>query len=264
MLLSIAIESYDMLSLTTGGTGSMPNAAVQRRRWGSRVQTWHQHVTASPAFEEIRRAVLREAAAGPADCAVDLGAGTGFLTLPLAATVARVVAVDIAQPMLEQLSAAARRDGHGNLRTLCADLCSVDLAPASVDLVVSSYALHHLPDADKSALLERARGWLRPGGRVVIADMMFGRGGSRRDRAILWAKVRRLARKGPGGLWRIVKNAARFGLRLGTERPAPPEFWIAALRRAGFADVRFVPIVREAGLVSATVPAASAFQPPPA
>jgi len=243
--------------------GSMPNAAVQRRRWGSRVQTWHQHVTDSPAFAEIRRAVLREAA-GPADRAVDLGAGTGFLTLPLAATVAQVVAIDIAQPMLEQLAAAARRDGHGNLRTVCVDLASVDLPPGSVDLVVSSYALHHLRDADKAALLGRARRWLRPGGRVVIADMMFGRGGSRRDRAILWAKVRRLARKGPGGLWRIVKNAARFGVRRGTERPASPEFWIAALRRAGFVDVGFLPIVNEAGLVTARLPDVSAWQPPPA
>jgi SAM-dependent methyltransferase len=244
--------------------GSRPNAAVQRRRWGSRVQTWHHHVTASPAFEEIRRAVLREAAAGPTDRAVDLGAGTGFLTLPLAASVAEVVAIDIAQPMLDRLSATGSRGGHRNLRALCADLASVDLAPGSVDLVVSSYALHHLPDADKAALLGRARRWLRPGGRVVIADMMFGRGGSSRDRAILWAKVRRLARKGPGGLWRIVKNTARFGVRRGTERPAPPEFWVAALRRAGFADARFVPIVNEAGLVTATVPGPSAARPPTA
>ncbi len=38
------------------------------------------------------------------------------------------------------------------------------LPPASVDLVVSSYALHHLADADKQALVARAARWLRPGG----------------------------------------------------------------------------------------------------
>jgi len=55
----------------------MANAAAQRRRWGSRVQTWHQHVTDSPAFAEIRRAVLQAAAARRADRAVDhLDAGT--------------------------------------------------------------------------------------------------------------------------------------------------------------------------------------------
>lgn len=55
--------------------------------------------------------------------------------------------------------------------------------------------LSRLPDADKRALTARAARWLCPGGRLVIADMMFGRGGSRRDRAILRQKVAALAAK---------------------------------------------------------------------
>ena len=45
-----------------------------------------------------------------------------------------------------------------------------------------------------------------PGGRLVIADMMFGRGGSRRGRAILRQKVAALAAKGVGGWWHIAKG----------------------------------------------------------
>ena len=50
--------------------------------------------------------------------------------------------------------------------------------------------------------------------------MMFGRGGSRRDRDILRQKVIALAAKGPGGWWRIAKNLTRYGLGVGDEHPA--------------------------------------------
>ena len=79
--------------------------------------------------------------------------------------------------------------------------------------------------------------------------MMFGRGGSPRDREILSAKIIALAAKGPGGWWRIAKNLVRYGLGVGSEHPAPPEFWLAVLRDAGFAEVTFEPVVAEAGLV---------------
>ena len=41
-----------------------------------------------------------------------------------------------------------------------------------------------------------------------------------------------LAKKGPGGVWRIAKNLGRYGLGVGGEHPATPEFWLAALRDA--------------------------------
>jgi len=58
-----------------------------------------------------------------------------------------------------------------------------------------------------------------------------------------------LAAKGPGGWWRIAKNLTRYGLGVGDEHPATPEFWQAALRDAGFVAVGFQPVVAEAGLV---------------
>jgi ubiquinone/menaquinone biosynthesis C-methylase UbiE len=234
----------------------MSDAAMQRRRWSAQVDRWNEHVTSSAAFASIRDAALARAGAAPGERAVDLGAGTGFLTLPLAATVRQVLAVDIARPMLERLVAEAHRLGLSNVEPMCANLAEVDLPDGSVDLVVSSYALHHLSDEDKRALVRRSSHWLRPGGRLVIADMMLGRGTSKRDREIVWRKVRRMVRKGPGGLWRIAKNSARFTLRRGAERPASPRFWVAALQEAGFTEVGFEPIVEEAGLVAGHMPAA--------
>jgi ubiquinone/menaquinone biosynthesis C-methylase UbiE len=177
---------------------------------------------------------------------VDLGCGSGSLSIPLAASARSVLSVDISPAMLEAL---AQHEPPSSLRMLCADLATLQLPQVSADLVVSIYALHHLSDDEKASLLERAFSWLRPGGRLIISDMMFGRGFSPRDRHIIISKVRLLAAKGPGGWWRIAKNAVRFSTRLGSERPCPPETWARMLQSSGFHDIKVTPIVAEAALV---------------
>jgi ubiquinone/menaquinone biosynthesis C-methylase UbiE len=206
----------------------------------------------SAGFEKVLDRLLDISAPKPADACVDLGAGTGFVSIPLAGLAASVLAVDISVSMTEILTAHAARAGLDNVRAEVADLRSFQLPAASADLVVSNYALHHLRDADKRRVVSDAMGWLRPGGRLVIADMMFGRGTSNRDREILRQKVTALAAKGPGGWWRVAKNLSRYGLRVGNEHPASPQFWQQALRDAGYTDVRFEAVVAEAGIVSGT------------
>ena len=145
----------------------------------------------------VRDRLLAIAAPGPADACVDLGAGTGFVALALAPLAGSVLAVDISPVMADSLAARAAQAGLRNVRTAVADLRTFRLPAASVDLVVSSYALHHLRDKDKRALAAEAARWLRPGGRIVVADMMFGRGATQRDREILREKVQTFARQGP-------------------------------------------------------------------
>jgi ubiquinone/menaquinone biosynthesis C-methylase UbiE len=221
-----------------------------KHEWDRRVEQWHSHVTSAAAFEKVLDGLLGLASPQPGDECVDLGAGTGFVTTALAPKVSSVLAVDISPAMAKSLAERVAETGLGNVRTEVSDLKELRLPAGSADLIVSSYALHHLLDPDKRDLVARAANWLRPGGRLVIADMMFGRGGSQRDRKILHQKVLALAAKGPGGWWRIAKNLARYGLGVGQEHPATPEFWQAALRDAGLADVRFQPVVAEAGIVS--------------
>ncbi len=219
------------------------------QKWNRRVENWHSHVTSAAAFAEVLDRLIRLSSPEPTDACVDLGAGTGFVTTALAPLVSSVLAVDISTAMATALGERTAHDGLQNVSIEVSDLRQFQLPPASVDLVVSSYVLHHLPDADKRALVARAAQWLRPGGRLVIADMMFGRGRSRRDRDILRQKVTALAAKGPGGWWRIAKNLARYGLGTGHEHPASPEFWQSALHDAGLTGILFQPVVAEAGIV---------------
>jgi hypothetical protein len=47
-----------------------------------------------------------------------------------------------------------------------ADVTSWSAGPESLDLVLVAYL--HLPEADTTALLTRAVGWLRPGGQLLV------------------------------------------------------------------------------------------------
>jgi len=207
----------------------------------------------NPALDRVVERLVEEAGPRPDMVAVDLGCGSGQLSIPLARQVARVLAVDISPAMVDLLRANVERAGLTNIEGRVSPIEAIDLAPSSVDLVVSNYALHHLRDPDKAAAVRTAATWLRPGGRLVIGDMMFGRGTSARDRAIIASKTSALLAKGPGGWWRVAKNAVRFLGRL-QERPLPVGRWVEMFLEAGLAPVTAVPVVAEAAIVAGTRP----------
>jgi ubiquinone/menaquinone biosynthesis C-methylase UbiE len=185
---------------------------------------------------------------------LDLGSGTGLLTLPLAEHTERVWALDISAGMREYMRAKADSAGLDNVRTVLASASSVPLVDESVDLVVSNYCLHHLPAPDKDRALREAWRVLRPGGRLVLGDMMVAVTlRDTRSRRIFSQKVRAILRRGPAGVLRLAKNA----LRLATgrwERPAAPEWWEHALSQAGFAEVSVRVLSHEGGIARARKP----------
>jgi SAM-dependent methyltransferase len=228
-------------------------ARWQRYVWSRRARSWDQH--ASPALGRVTSAVLAASTVRPGDAVLDLGCGTGQISLPLAAHGADVVGIDVSPSMADRLRAEAGRRGLRSVTAVALPIETLVLQPETFDLIVSSYALHHLRDADKARLVQACYHWLRPGGRLVIADMMLGRGGSARDRKIIRAKLGTLAGRGPGGWWRIAKNAVRYLVRV-QERPISMAAWTRLCKTAGFTSVDTRAIVAEAGLVTAQRPAA--------
>jgi SAM-dependent methyltransferase len=204
----------------------------------------------------VTSAVLSAATVRPGDAVLDLGCGTGQIGLPLAAQGAEVLGIDVSPAMADRLRAEAGRRGLRSVTAISVPMEKLDLQPGTFDLIVSSYSLHHLRDPDKARLIQACYHWLRPGGRLVIADMMLGRGGSARDREIIRAKLSTLARRGPGGWWRIAKNAVRYLARV-QERPISMAAWTRLCETAGFAPVAAYAIVAEAGLVTARRPGAA-------
>ncbi|MDQ6836128.1 MAG: class I SAM-dependent methyltransferase [Actinomycetota bacterium] len=230
--------------------------AVRSRRllWRGRAESWDEE--GSRALTKVFAAVLNACQTKPDTVAVDLGCGSGQLTLPLAERCATVLGVDVSPGMIALLEEKAGVAGLSNLQLKVRPIEALDLDAGTMDLVVTNYALHHLRDADKKAVLARALGWLRPGGQLVIGDMMFGRGSSPRDRQVIGAKVREMARRGPAGWWRILKNVWRFTLRT-SEKPISAADWEDLVAQAGFDQIHVQLVVQEACVLSAIKPPVS-------
>jgi ArsR family transcriptional regulator len=114
------------------------------------------HLQALPALLDDRWAVG------------DLGCGTGQVAAALAPFVARVVAVDRSREMLQ--AARRRLRDARNVEVRRGELEALPISDAELDAATLLLVLHHLPDP-AIALAEAAR-VLRPGGRLVIIDML--------------------------------------------------------------------------------------------
>ncbi len=100
----------------------------------------------------------------------DLGCGTGQLAASLAPFVCRVVAVDESETMLGAAGARIAALGFGNVELRGGVLEQLPVADAELDAAVLSLVLHYAP-APADVLREAAR-TLRPGGRLLVVDML--------------------------------------------------------------------------------------------
>lgn len=234
-----------------------------RHRWWPRPdlhKNWDRHVadaealSHTPGFQQLRDAILDKAGPTSGDQALDIGAGTGLLTLPLAERVDWVWAIDISPAMIDCLSARALAAGLDNVQTAVVSATRLPLADGSIDLAMSNYCFHHLGQAGKRAALAELYRVMAPGGRLVFADMMFAlRPSSKRDRTVIASKIRSLCRRGPAGFWRLAKTGIRI-LTFTGEHPAPTAWWQAALEEAGFIAVTVKPLAHEGGIAVAHKP----------
>ena len=103
---------------------------------------------------------------GGSSTVVDLGAGTGRFAEAIAAHVRRVVAVDVSEPMVAMM----RERG---IEAVQAGFLTYEHQGEPPDAVLTRNALHHLPDFWKALALSRIAQMLRPGGVLLLQDLVF-------------------------------------------------------------------------------------------
>jgi ubiquinone/menaquinone biosynthesis C-methylase UbiE/DNA-binding transcriptional ArsR family regulator len=98
----------------------------------------------------------------------DLGCGTGQTSEAVAPFVARVVAIDRSSEMLQAAKRRLRDQPNVDIRR--GELEALPIAGEELDVAIIMLVLHHVPDP-LAVLRETAR-VLRPGGRLVLCDML--------------------------------------------------------------------------------------------
>ncbi|MEO7423059.1 MAG: class I SAM-dependent methyltransferase [Ornithinibacter sp.] len=141
----------------------------EHQRFDDEAATWDD----APGHEErqvaVARAIEQAVALSPGMKALDVGCGTGRLSILLSERVGSVVLTDPSAGMVqvaqERIEAAGLSD---RLRAVRADLTTGPLDGAYA-VVWSSMALHHVQDLD--GLLRSVARLLVTGGRLAIADL---------------------------------------------------------------------------------------------
>jgi ubiquinone/menaquinone biosynthesis C-methylase UbiE len=148
---------------------------------------------------------ILELAGGAGSRVVDLGAGTGLLTLPLAERGAIVAAVEPAREMLAVLRARLSPAIAGRVTLDQAAAEATSLPPASFDLALVADALHWVDPELAGAEVARL---VRVGGTVAVVEASFAATPFMTGLAALLAEANPKARPRPPGALRQFVNLA--------------------------------------------------------
>jgi SAM-dependent methyltransferase len=160
---------------------------------------------------------LAHAALVAGETVLDLGSGAGidcFLASRAVGQKGRVIGVDMTPSMIERARANAAQHGYANVEFRLGEIEALPVADGAVDVIISNCVINLSPD--KPRVFREAFRVLRPGGRLVVSDLVL---------------LRPLAPELKRNVDLYVGCVAGASLR---------DEYLALMREAGFADVEVV------------------------
>lgn len=148
---------------------------------------------------------------------LDLGSGAGidvFLAAKRIGERGRAIGVDLTEDMVAKGNSLAQQHGFGNVEFRLGDIEHLPVASETVDVVISNCVINLTPD--KLASFREVHRVLKPGGRILIADLVTD--------GELPAEVKESALAWADCLAGAMEKAA----------------YLAAIRQAGFSEVAVV------------------------
>lgn len=129
----------------------------------------------------IAQAIRHAVPMSPEMTAIEIGCGTGLVTVALCDDLASILAIDTSAEMLKVLRAKLQELDITNVKEMQLDLCTNEPPRVQVDLVYSNMTLHHVKDP--ATMVQRAAGLLRPAGALCIVDLDAEDGSFHPDKA---------------------------------------------------------------------------------
>ena len=168
---------------------------------------------------------------------LSLGSGPGGVELVIAreAPGAEYVCLDL-NPEILQLGAASAAAEGLPVRFERADLNTAVLPEREFDLVLCHAALHHVIELER--LIEQIRRTLRPGGELIVVDIITRRGYR------MWPQTRQVAR----AIWRTLPARYRVNHTAYGEKRVDERIWEGDTRRFGMECIRgeeIVPVLQK-------------------
>ena len=159
---------YQMVTPSRDGTGKLYMGREISHVMGHLGAGWLERP--SREREERTDLLIQNMDLKATDSVVDLGAGTGYFSFPIAQQLSagKVLAIDIEPEMLKRIEQRKKVSGIQNIETVLASKTNPNIPADSVDVVLLVDAYHEFSQP-REVMAAVSRG-LKPGGRVILVE----------------------------------------------------------------------------------------------